>query len=413
VSSHSPSKLRATGGNSHTARDAGAPPAACNDAWPGAVIIRSGAPRTAGDDIPPGPSARDFGASWRCWHHPDYPVRIGVSSCLLGDAVRYDGGHKLDPFVARELGRWVEWVSVCPEVEVGLGVPRAAIRLEDHADGVHLVEPTSGADHTRAMTRYAARRVRALRREGLDGYVFKKGSPSCGPSHVRVYPEPSAARHTAREHARNSGTGPERPKKHPKQRPRPRRGGAGLFAAELARQCPTVAVEDESRLNDPAARDSFIERVFCANRWRVLTAHGCTRARLLTFHTAHRMQLLAHNKAGTRRMEHLVRQAGVLPGRELFACYEKELHRTLCTKSTPNRHANVLRLALGYFEKELSAPEKEEILRAIDGLRNGLVPLVVPLTLLRSTIRRFGQAYLGKQLYFDPHPEERILRNHV
>jgi len=322
---------------------------------------------------------------WQSWHSKDVPLRLGVSACLLGENVRYDGGHARDRFVADTLGQWFEFVPVCPEMEIGMGSPRPTVRLVDEGRGLRLVAPSTGEDFTGRMLDYADGKIAQLMRLDLDGYILKKGSPSCGMERIRVY--------------RSSTT--------------LRSNEAGLFARTLMERWPALPMEEEGRLNDPDLRENFIERVFCRNRWRALVRGGLSRKRLVQFHTAHKLLLLAHNEAALRRLGKLVASAGTLPGRALFVAYEREFQAALAKKATKNKHANVLYHALGYLKRGLEPREKRELLAAIEDYSQGLLPLVVPLTLLRYEIRRHSVEYLAGQLYFDPHPKELMLRNHV
>ena len=204
----------------------------------------------------------------------DRPIRIGVSSCLLGEAVRYDGGHKRDRFLTDLLGRFVEWVPVCPELESGMGAPRPAMRLVRDGEELRLREIASGRDHTPRMQRYAGRRVRSLREFDLCGYILKQGSPSCGMERVKVYGENAM----------------------------PRRDGRGLYAAALMSAYPHLPVEEEGRLNDAPLRENFIERVFAYRRLRDLFRGRWTHGGVVAFHTAHKLQLLAHDVVTYRRL---------------------------------------------------------------------------------------------------------------
>ncbi|MEM7166482.1 MAG: DUF523 and DUF1722 domain-containing protein [Planctomycetota bacterium] len=322
--------------------------------------------------------------AWNAWQDRDVKLRIGVSSCLLGEQVRFDGGHKRSRFVVDQLGEWVEFVPVCPEVEIGMGIPRPTIRIEEADGELRLVAPKTGNDFTKQMLAFSKKRVRGLRQEGLDGYILKKGSPSCGPFRLPVYKN-----------------------KHPI-----RRDGVGFFAAALREFWPQLPIEDEGRLNDHGIRESFIEQIFVRNRWRSLRERGLTRGRLVEFHTAHKLLLRAHNEAGYRRAGSVVGQAGKIPNKQLFADYEAELQATMQTRSTPQRHRNVLEHAMGYLKKLLEPAEKAQILGAIKDYANGLLPLIVPITLLRYNIKKHDVEYLRGQLYFDPHPKELMLRNH-
>jgi uncharacterized protein YbgA (DUF1722 family)/uncharacterized protein YbbK (DUF523 family) len=312
------------------------------------------------------------------------PLRLGISTCLLGHEVRYDGGHKRDPFLTDTLGQWVEWVAVCPEVEIGLGIPRESIRLEGTAANPRLVAPKSGADHTDAMTRFARARVEQLAALDLVGYVLKKDSPSCGMERVRV--------HGRRAVARN---------------------GVGMFARALMTRLPLLPVEEEGRLHDPGLRENFIERVFAYARWKEALAAGMTRARLVAFHTAHKMLLMAHDPEAYRRLGRMVARTRERPLGELVADYGAGFMAALRTLATPGRHANVLEHMLGYLSDDLPSAERQELVGLIRDHRRGLVPLVVPLTLVKHHVSRLGVEYLAGQVYLDPHPKELMLRNHV
>lgn len=325
------------------------------------------------------------GALWQRWHDSDFPLRLGVSGCLLGEEVRFDGGHARNRFVAHTLAHWIEFVSVCPEVEIDMGIPRPTIRLVEEQDGLHLVAPSTGQDYTERMTSYAGGRVGELQAEGLDGFVLKKGSPSCGMERIKVYKNEMPLR----------------------------KDGRGLFAATLLADWPLLPVEEEGRLNDEHLRENFIERVFYRNRWRALVARGLSRGRLVEFHTAHKLLFLAHDEPGYRRMGQLVASAGQRPDDELYAEYERESQLALQKQATPGAHTNVLQHALGHLKELLTPKEKQELLLAIEDYRQGLLPLIVPLSLVRYEVRRHRIDYLLGQLYFDPHPKELMLRNHA
>jgi uncharacterized protein YbgA (DUF1722 family)/uncharacterized protein YbbK (DUF523 family) len=311
-------------------------------------------------------------------------VRLGISACLLGAPVRFDGQHKRDPFLVGELGALVEWVPVCPEVEAGMGVPRESVRLV--RDGaLRLLGSRSGTDWTEQMTAVARARVAHLRGQGLSGFVLKGGSPTCGMERVKVYPP---------------GAGEA-----------PARTGQGLFAAELARQLPSLPVEEEGRLSDRRLRENFLERVFAHHRLQALWASAWTLGDLVAFHTAQKMALLAHSVEGYRRLGRLVAAARALPREELRARYEAELMAVLTIVATPGRQANVLMHMLGHLRQRLDGADRRELLAAIDEHRRGLVPLVVPLALLRHHLGRQPVAYLNGQSYLDPHPRHLGLRN--
>ncbi len=311
-------------------------------------------------------------------------IRIGVSSCLLGAEVRYDGGHKRSSFVVDLLGDFVEYVPVCPELESGLPVPRPAMRLVDTEGGTRLVETDSRRDHTARLEQFSQRRVRGLEALELCGYILKKDSPSCGFLRVKIY---------------RSGS-------------MPRKDGRGVFAAALLERFPNLPVEDEGRLNDPALRENFIERVFAYRRLRDLFRPRWTRGELVAFHTAHKLQLMAHSTPAYRALGRLV--AGVKQhARDDFeARYGAAFMQAFAQTATRGRNTNVLQHAAGHL-KQLDAAARAELSDLIHDYRIGLVPLVVPVTLLRHHARAAGVEYLNGQTYLEPHPKELMLRNHV
>jgi uncharacterized protein YbgA (DUF1722 family)/uncharacterized protein YbbK (DUF523 family) len=318
------------------------------------------------------------------------PIRIGISACLLGEEVRFDGGHKRDRFLTDVLGRHVEWVPVCPEVGMGLGTPRETLRLvrdSKQGTGLRMVTTRTGVDHTDGMNKWSRRRLDALAREEVDlcGYVLKKDSPSCGMERVKTY---------------GAGGMPER-------------NGVGLYAAALMQKFPSLPIEEEGRLCDPRLRENFIERVFAFRRLKTLFVSGWTVGQLVAFHTRHKMALLAHSTTRYQALGRLVAGARPSTKRELRDAYERLFMETLSLMATPGRHTNVLTHMAGHLKKQLDAGSKQELTQAIESYRQGLVPLVVPLTLLKHHVRVHGVDYLASQSYLDPDPRELMLRNHV
>ena len=309
----------------------------------------------------------------RRWLADDAPPRIGVSACLLGSAVRHDGGHKRDRFLTDVLAPHVEWVPVCPEVELGMGVPRPSIRLESHGRELRLVEPKSGTDHTRAMADFAVQRLRELERLELCGYVLKKNSPSCGMERVRVHPPRGLV-------ARN---------------------GRGLFARELVERLPLLPVEEEGRLANPELRDNWIERVFAYRRLRALFRGRWTVGELVEFHTAHKLLLLAHSEVDHRALGRLVARAKALERAELRRRYEAGFMGALAKLATRRRHTNVLQHMVGHLRAGLGTDDRAELAEVVEDYRCGLVPLAAPLTLLNHHVRRVGVAYLRGQIYLE------------
>ena len=312
-------------------------------------------------------------------------VRIGISACLLGETVRFDGGHKRDAFLTDTFGRFVEWVPVCPEVEAGFGTPRESMRLVLDGDDTRLVTVRSGRDVTAPLDRAVARRVRALAESDLCGFVLKKDSPSCGLERVKVYD-----RHGVGE-----------------------RSGRGRFAAALVARFPTLPIEEEGRLSDPKLRDNFVERVFAYRRLRDLFAPRWTYGSLVRFHTAHKLQLMAHSPDAYRHLGRLVAGGRDQPRDELAGRYARDFMDALSRLATRGRHTNVLQHMAGYFKDRLDEASKGELQAAIEDYRRGLVPLVVPITLLKLYVRVHGSDYLEGQVYLEPHPKELMLRNHV
>ena len=312
-------------------------------------------------------------------------IRLGVSACLLGQSVRWDGNHARDAFVADVLGPYVEYVPVCPEVEAGFGIPRPPMRLVGDPSHPRLVLSGSGVDQTERMESWAAGRVAQLADEGLHGFIFKKGSPSSGMERVKVYP---------------GGDGP------------PVRRGQGVFARIFMERFPLLPVEEEGRLNDPVLRENFIERLFALARWRDFRREA-SRGGLVTFHTTHKLLLLSHSTEHYRTLGRLVAGAAARPLPEVLAEYEHLLLTALKLIATRKKHRNVLQHALGYFKKVLTPDEKQEMLEVIDGYAAGGLPLIVPITLLGHHVRRYQEPYLSTQVYLSPHPLELRLRNHA
>jgi uncharacterized protein YbgA (DUF1722 family)/uncharacterized protein YbbK (DUF523 family) len=313
------------------------------------------------------------------------PIRIGISSCLLGQLVRFDGGHKRDPFLVDTFGMFVEWVPVCPEVELGLGTPRESLRLVRKGELVHMVNTKSGRDITVEMRRWARARAEELAKENLAGYVLKKDSPSCGMERVKVYGESGMAE----------------------------KSGRGLFAEALMERFPRLPVEEEGRLSDPRLRDNFVERVFAYVRLRALFAPRWTAGDLVRFHTAHKMALLAHSPELYAELGRLVARARSVGRTELETRYRELFMDALAKMATTRKHTNVLQHMAGHFKDLLEADDKQELLGSVEDYRRGLVPLVVPLTLVKHHVRRHKVEYLAGQVYLDPHPKELMLRNHV
>ncbi|WP_243361165.1 YbgA family protein [Fundidesulfovibrio terrae] len=322
---------------------------------------------------------------------PEPPLRIGVSACLLGQPVRYDGGHKHDRWITGELGRYVEFVPVCPEVEAGLGVPREAMRLVGDPAAPRLVTVNTKRDMTTAMTQCAARRVEELAGEDLCGFIFKNKSPSSGMARVKVYPEEGGM---------------------------PAHTGVGLFAKAFMERFPLLPVEEEGRLCDARLRENFIERIFVLRAWRDMLdaipgedAAGLSRE-LTRFHARHKLLIMAHSPSHARLMGALAADAKGKAPKELLDAYEKLLLEALGRLATTARNVNVLQHMAGYFRKLATQDERAELAEVIEAYRAGLVPLIVPVTLVKHHVRKHGVEYLAGQVYLNPHPLELKLRNY-
>ncbi len=311
-------------------------------------------------------------------------LRLGVSACLLGQRVRYDGGHKRDDFVADVLGAQFDLVPTCPEVAIGLGVPRAPIRLVRKAGGVRVRGVRDAAlDVTDALDAEAARV--SGEQPDLCGFVLKKNSPSCGMERVKVHTEAG----------------------------RPDGRASGAFAAGLMARRPLLPVEEEGRLNDPALRENFIERVFAYARWQALLAAGASGAALVDFHSRHKYQLLAHNQAAYRRLGPLVAGAGRWPSDELLAQYGAQFMAALGRHASVGSHVNVLQHLAGYLKERLDDADRGELHEAIDAYHQRRAPRLVPLTLLRHHLRRTPHPWATAQTYLNPDPREQVLLNHA
>jgi uncharacterized protein YbgA (DUF1722 family)/uncharacterized protein YbbK (DUF523 family) len=311
-------------------------------------------------------------------------IRVGVSSCLLGEKVRYDGGHKHDHYITDTLGRFIKFVPVCPEVNCGLPVPREAMRLEGDPENPRLMTIRTRVDLTEQMRDYCRRVAVELENEDLCGFIFKKNSPSSGLFRVKVY---------------NKGV--------------PAKSGRGLFADTVVKHFSLLPVEEEGRLYDMNIRENFIERVFAFRRWKDFLAESEDLGRLVEFHTNHKLQLMAHSPQLYREMGKLVAEGKSMDGPQLLERYRELFMRALALHATAKKNTDVLTHIMGYFKKELTRGEKAELLEVIRQYHDRLIPLIVPVTLLRHYVNKYDQQYLKKQLYLNPHPMELMLRNHV
>ena len=312
-------------------------------------------------------------------------IKIGISQCLLGENVRWNGGHARSRFITDTLSNYVDFVPVCPEVEAGFPIPRETFRLVGNPENPRLLTSRSKVDHTEKMVQWASQRVKKLEKEDLCGFIFKKDSPNSGLYRVKVYNDKGM----------------------------PVKKGVGLFARAFTERFPRIPVEEEGRLNDPNLRENFIERIFTLKRWRETLEKKKSIGSLVDFHTRHKLLILSHSQTHYRALGKLVAQGKSLPVETLYDHYELQLLESLNLKATVKKNINVLLHLLGYFKKELSADEKQEVLEIIERYREGHVPLIVPVTLINHFVRKYQQPYLLQQVYLNPHPVELKLRNHA
>jgi len=310
---------------------------------------------------------------------------LGISSCLLGNNVRYDGGHKLDTWLSNTLGKYVDYVIVCPEAECGLGIPREAMRLVCSEHEPRMLTQRSGIDHSERMRLYSLNQVEKLLQMQLCGFVLKSKSPSCGMERVKVYPPAGGAASKSAQ---------------------------GVFARILTQASPLLPCEEEGRLHDPGLRENFIERIFVRQRWLELLAAKPAPGKLVDFHSRHKLLIMAHSIGHYRAMGKLVAAATVGDFDLVLRDYHAALMTAMSKPATPARQQNVLQHIMGYFKQELSPTEKAELLELINSYRQNLIPLIVPITLINHYVRKYDKPYLAMQYYLNPHPLELKLRNH-
>ncbi len=314
----------------------------------------------------------------------DQTIKIGVSSCLLGKEVRYNGGHSHDRYITDILGQYFSFVDVCPEVEAGFGIPRETLRLVGDPEAPRLLTSRTGKDFTDIMQNWAQNKVVELEKENLCGFIFKSKSPSSGMERVKVYTE----------------------KGFPGSNK-----GVGLFARAFMAHFPLLPFEEEGRLHDAALRENFIERIFALKRWRRMAEQEKNRGDIVAFHSAHKLQIMSHSQKHYREMGRLVARIKDIPLESLYQQYEAMFMQALTLKATVKKNVNVLQHMAGYFKKLLTKDEKQELQEIIEQYHRYFTPLIVPITLINHYVRKYGQEYLQKQYYLNPHPIELKLRN--
>lgn len=312
-------------------------------------------------------------------------IKLGISACLLGQSVRYNGGHQLDHFLKDTLGKFVDYVPVCPEVECGFGVPREAFRLIGKPDRPRLITINTKQDFTDRMETWARKRVAEIEREGLCGFIFKGGSPSSGMERVKVYDDKGV----------------------------PAKIGVGIFARIFMEHFPLIPVEEDGRLHDPVLRENFIERIFALRRMAKVSQEVNALRAIVDFQTQNKLLIMSHSPKHLQEMGRLVANTKALAPKSLINRYQELLMEALKLKATARKNTNVLMHMLGYFKKDLDPSEKQEVLEIVDEYRRELIPLIVPITLISHYVRKYDQPYLREQTYLNPHPLELQLRNHV
>lgn len=313
-------------------------------------------------------------------------LKLGISSCLLGNEVRYDGGHKYDAWIVKTLGNFAEFVVLCPEHECGLPIPREAMNLQGKKYDYRMLTVKTGIDHTQRMLDWSRQAIARIQAEQLCGYILKSKSPSCGMERVKIYPL----------HGGAAG-----------------KTGVGIFARELLQAFPLLPIEEEGRLHDAPIRENFIERVFIMQRWHELLSRDVSAAQIIRFHSIHKYLLMAHSPQHYRQMGKLVAQVKQHAMADFLIEYQLLLMTATARHATPSKHQNVLLHLLGYFKNDLDSFEKQELIQLIQQYKDGLIPLIVPITLLNHYVRKYEKEYLADQIYLHPHPMELKLRNHV
>ncbi|SIO91319.1 DUF523 and DUF1722 domain-containing protein [Nocardiopsis sp. JB363] len=309
---------------------------------------------------------------------------VGVSSCLLGAPVRYNGGHSRHRFLTDELDRHVDWLPVCPEAEIGLGVPRPTLRLEDSEGATRVISSADGTDHSDELANVADRHLARLCR--ADGYVLKNKSPSCGLFSLPVF----------------DGSGN-----------RLRGTGRGAFADRLTTLLPALPVEEQGRLSDAVLREHFVERVFAHARLRTLLESEWAARDLVAFHARHKLQLMAHSPDGYRETGRIVARVGTQDHEETAVAYTEAFHRVLSVKTSRGKHANALQHVFGMISPLLDDTRRHDLLDGIEDYRRGDAPLSLPVALLRHHCTAEGVTWACEQTYLRPYPETLRLRHPV
>jgi len=316
-------------------------------------------------------------------HASDKEIVIGVSACLLGEQVRFDGGHKHQSYITETLGKFFTFKSFCPEMAIGLGAPRETLRLVEREGDVRCIgNKTPSLDVTDALRDVAEQQ--AHWHKDLCGYILKKDSPSCGMERVKVY---------------STDVG--------------ERKGVGLYAEVLQRNFPLLPIEEEGRLGDPLLRENFLKRVFAYKHWRELLKEGISQHKLTDFHAQYKYVLLAHHQDRTRELGHRLANAAKENIHDVAEWYFAEWMSILTIRASSKNHVNVLMHLQGFLKTDIDAGDKKELSETIENYRSGLLPLIVPVVLLRHHFRRYPKPFVEKSRYLNPHPAELMLLNRL
>lgn len=311
----------------------------------------------------------------------DILIPVGISSCLLGENVRFDGGHKNNSYIVHTLGGYFKFIPFCPEVDIGLGVPREPIRLTVEGSETRCVGTKTKTLDVTAQLIASAEQQRKWHSE-IFGYILKKDSPSCGMQRVKLYRDDQVER-----------------------------SGVGIYAYQLMQNFPNLPVEEEGRLGDPVLRENFIQRVFIYQRWKRFLADRPSWSGLTEFHARHKLILFSHDQNMARDLGRKLSQASSLDIDEYADEYLNDMMAILKVKATRGNHVNVLQHIQGYLKKHLDSDDKSELSDSIEQYRLGYLPLIVPITLLRHHFMKYPDDYIDHSYYMHPYPNELMLLN--
>lgn len=312
-------------------------------------------------------------------------IKIGISGCLTGMKVRFDG-QGLRPQLINELfSEFFDYVTFCPEVEMGMSIPRETIRLEKQEEEVRLVAPKSNTDHTDGMKTFADNKVAALAELDISGYIVKRGSPSCGFERIKIYNKDKI----------------------------PAMNGVGMFTEKLIERFPLLPIEDEGRLNDIRLREHWVERVYAYERLKAFLRLKPSRGDIVKFHTNSKMQLMAHHPVKYRQLGKDVAEQHKQVTDEFLVHYENSYMEIMKHQASVKKHADVLYHLMGFFKKDIDSSEKQELVEVIEKYRTGMIPLVTPLTLINHYIKKYPVQWVCDQTYLTPYPEELLLRSYM